>query len=542
MKDKEKSRKKILLVNPPYRRFPPFNYLISDVPCNLTLIASILSNDGWDVDVFDMPILKKEINDVVAAIAESKPDLIALSNRTSYIFPIVTTLADVIKANFPEIPTLVGGHYVSHKPEDALAAAQGIDYVAVGDADLTIAPICNAIFNKDKDALRAIKGVAFREEGTVINTGYGQAIECLDDLPLPSIHLWPLDEYVKQGRRYITYISKGCPYNCSYCGTWATKQNIRYRSAEKVFEEIKMAYDAGFRYVYFFDDLFTINQELVYSLCKLIIDAKMDLKWSCLSHVKMVDQNILNKMAEAGCDIVAFGVESGSKKVLESVGKGEQFSYIKDAFRMTKNAGIKTQAFIMFGLPVATFADEVLTFNFLQELQPDDVGVFSFTPYPGTPHFDDPDSQGMRLLSSDLSRLSLVEEPVHETIHLNREELIKFQLMANHIWRSKNSVSKGKKPRRKRDVALVKTGQGGLIYNPNVVSHKRTTDMYLNALSIDDVTFDILMYADGFHSIESIAKKIEPSFGLGYEEAKKRTISTIGYFTEEYDMLEMHEW
>ncbi len=534
---------KVLFINPPYRRYPPFNYLIADVPANLTLLAAILLEKGWDVEAFDMPILKKRLEDAIEAIGNAKPDIIGISSRTSYIFPIVSTLAELIKQHYPDIPIVVGGHYVTYKPEEALRAAPAIDYICVGDSDLNIHDIYESVLNKDHEKLKKIKGVAFREGDNIINTGPGCAIENLDDLPLPAVHLWPLDEYVRQGRRYITFISKGCPFNCKFCGTWSTKQKIRYRSPERIIKEMKTAYDAGFRYFYFFDDLFTINKELVYKLCDLIHENNMEIKWSCLSHVKMVDEDILKKMAEAGCDIVAYGVESGSERVLDSVGKSEQFSYVKNAFRMTQNAGIRAQSFIMFGLPEARFEDEVKTFNFINdELKPDDVGVFSFTPYPGTQHYDHPETQGMRLLIPDLNRLSLVDAPVHDTNYLTREELIKFQVMANYMWRSKNRVPKGLKPRRRRDVAVIRTPEGGLVYNPYQPEEKRTTDMYLSTIKVDEITFDILYFFDGFHSTDRIATKIGKLYDLPYDKALERVNVVVDYFTNKVELLELNEW
>lgn len=193
----------------------------------------------------------------------------------------------------------------------------------------------------------------------------------------------------------------------------------------------------------------------------------------------------------------------------------------------------------MYGLPEARFEDEVKTFNFLKELKPDDVGIFSFTPYPGTPHYDAPETQGMRLLIPDLNRLSLVDAPVHDTNYLTREEIIKFQLTANYIWRSKKEIAKGIKPRRKRDVALVKTNEGGLVYDPFVPEHKRTTDMYLSSTNVDEITFDILFYCDGYHSTDCIAQKVARLYCLDENKSKERVLlnSTFGSHFPAYSSI-----
>jgi len=65
---------------------------------------------GWNVEAFDIPILRKGLDDVVEAVESAKPDIIGISSRTSYIFPIVTSLAEIIKRSYPDIPIVVGGH------------------------------------------------------------------------------------------------------------------------------------------------------------------------------------------------------------------------------------------------------------------------------------------------------------------------------------------------------------------------------------------------------------------------------------------------
>lgn len=57
----------------------------------------------------------------------------------------------------------------------------------------------------------------------------------LDALPRPTRELLELDEY-----NVITLItSRGCPYNCIYCDKSISTRQVRFRSADAIFDEIK---------------------------------------------------------------------------------------------------------------------------------------------------------------------------------------------------------------------------------------------------------------------------------------------------------------
>jgi radical SAM superfamily enzyme YgiQ (UPF0313 family) len=108
----------------------------------------------------------------------------------------------------------------------------------------------------------------------------------------------------------------------------------------------------------------------------------------------MVTKELLVKMRDAGCFAVWFGVESGSKKLLASMGKGFNLNQTRRAFKWAKEAGLMVVAGVILGFPGETKESVWETIRFIKELNPNDVGFYIATPYPGTPLYEEVKANG----------------------------------------------------------------------------------------------------------------------------------------------------
>jgi radical SAM superfamily enzyme YgiQ (UPF0313 family) len=86
----------------------------------------------------------------------------------------------------------------------------------------------------------------------------------------------------------------------------------------------------------------------------------------------------------AGCQGIHYGVEAGTKKILEVLRKGITLEQTEEIFRLTNRAGIRTLAYFMIGSPTETRADIEQTFRFAKKLNPDYMHLTILTPFPGT--------------------------------------------------------------------------------------------------------------------------------------------------------------
>jgi hypothetical protein len=120
-----------------------------------------------------------------------------------------------------------------------------------------------------------------------------------------------------------------------------------------------------------------------------------------------------------------------------------------------------------------------------------------------------------------------LDEPTHETEFLTIDEIIESMILCNYIFRSGGTVSPGTKYRRKKSIIIIKTGEGGLIYNSYVPPEKRKTDMYLNCIKLDNEHFEILYRCDGYHNLDDISSILEKLFDYSSERAIERVNEVI---------------
>jgi len=183
--------------------------------------------------------------------------------------------------------------------------------------------------------------------------------------------------------------SRGCPNKCSYCCKKVCP-GLRFRSLELVIEEIKSIQALGYNGIFFYDDLFTVNKKRVLKFCELV--EPLGLKWRVLSRGDRVDEEILTRMKEAGCIAINFGIESGSRRILEGVNRFVDPKVSLEAVQMCRAIGIYTRALMIVGLPGEDPESAEESRQWLRDAQPDSFSAAIFMPYPGSDIWDHPEN------------------------------------------------------------------------------------------------------------------------------------------------------
>lgn len=194
------------------------------------------------------------------------------------------------------------------------------------------------------------------------------------------------------------------------------------RSPKSVVDELEFLNKKyGAQQFTFYDDAFTVDQSRVRKICEEIQNRKLKIAWDCETRVDMVTKGLLLHMKKAGCLAVWFGVEAGSQRVIDAMGKGLTLEKTKNAFRIAKESGVMTIASVILGFPNETLESALETIKFVEEIKPDDVGYYIATPYPGTPMYDYVKKMGW-LKIDDFDRYDTAT-PTFETPTLSMTEL-----------------------------------------------------------------------------------------------------------------------
>ena len=235
-------------------------------------------------------------------------------------------LASFIKGCDDKVTTVVFGTHVTVLDKECLTAFPAIDCIIRNEPEMTLAVLVKTL--TEGGCLTDVAGITFRTDtGTTVANPPRPYLEDLDSLPLPAWHLLDLDRYrlPLKGKPFLMVAPlRGCPFNCSFCTcqTYYGKR-LRKRSVESVLRELE--YDGerfGIRDFFIWAETFVVDRAYVAALCRGIIERGLRISWTSNSRVDTVDKELLTLMAQAGCWMISYGIESGSQKILDEADKG----------------------------------------------------------------------------------------------------------------------------------------------------------------------------------------------------------------------------
>ena len=177
------------------------------------------------------------------------------------------------------------------------------------------------------------------------------------------------------------------------------------------------------------DDTFTLKEDIVKELSEKFIDDNLHLRWACFARVG-ISAETLRKMKASGCQLIGYGVESGSEKVLENVKKRTTPAQIEETFSNTRNAGIDSKAFFIVGLPGEGEDEFRTSVRFAKKINPPFLWLSMFYPLPGTEAYDDMVKEDKL---SDANKVSYFQSDDEELQKRHRKFLRKFYLRPGYL-------------------------------------------------------------------------------------------------------------
>jgi radical SAM superfamily enzyme YgiQ (UPF0313 family) len=354
----------------------------------LGYLAAVLEKNGYEVDIIDCQALNLSFSEVKKEISERQPDVVGLTS-TTLTYKSAVHIVKIAKEVNPNCLTLIGGVHVTFWDHEALDECPQLDIVVRKEGENTLLDLVQKL--DAGKSFEDVLGITYRKDGKPVKNPDRPYIKDLDSLPFPAHHLWPLDSLKKYGNIIFPLMtSRGCTYWCEFCSAVRMfGRRFRMRSPKNVVDELEHLHNTfGADNFTFYDDAFTVDQSRVEEICKEIHNRKLRVTWDCGTRVDMVTKDLLQKMREAGCIAIWLGVEAGSQQVIDAMGKGFTPRTTKNAFKLAKEVGMMTIASVVFGFPGETRETAWETIRLVEEINPDDIGYYIATPYPGTPMAD----------------------------------------------------------------------------------------------------------------------------------------------------------
>ena len=394
-------------------------------PMNLVYLATWLREHGHTSEIADLEV--EPFSHLEERLKLARPSLVGISAITPNI-PEAKSIC--VFAHSLGVKTVLGGVHPTVMPNETLQDT-GCDYVVIGEGEKPLDNLLRAI--KEGHPIESIKGIAFWRNGLPVVNKRPELIN-LDELPLPDRRFLKLDLYRGEttpgvlGRAATVFTSRGCPYACTFCASNVVNRGrIRFRSMEKIFDEIEDIAALGFKHLTVEDDTFTLRSDRVREFCQYLYRKHPQLSWDCDSRVDTVDDELLSLMKVSNCKKIAFGVESGSPRVLKSINKNIDINQVKDAFRLTKRHKILSQAFFMIGFPEETSQDVAATIELISEIKPDFLFVSVAVPYPGTALHDYMSRRGFLAIRDWGSFVFFGDNVPWHTEHFSSDDLVRIR-------------------------------------------------------------------------------------------------------------------
>jgi len=409
----------VTLVNPPYpagsHRHPPF------IPLGIGYLAAVLEKNGYTVNVIDCQALKLTLSEVEDELRKRQPDLVGLTS-TTLTYKSALRIIEVSKKALPNCVTALGGPHVTFWDEEAFQECSSLDVVVRREGEYTLLELVQRL--EAGTSFHDIIGTTCKKDGKIVKNPDRPYIENIDELPFPAVHLFPIEQFNKYGNIIFPVMtSRGCVFWCDFCtAVRMFGRKYRMRSPKKVVDELELLYKKyGEKQYTFYDDAFTVDQARTAEICDEIMRRGLKIKWDCETRVDMVSKDLLLKMKKAGCIAVWYGVEAGSQKVRDAMGKGINTQQTLDAFKWTQEAGLIAVASIILGFPGETKETAWESVKLLRQINPDEIGIYIATPYPGTPMYDYVTKMGW-LKIYDFDRYDTAT-PTFESPTMSMEEL-----------------------------------------------------------------------------------------------------------------------
>ena len=362
--------------------------------------ASVLRQADYEVALFDAT-LATGVASFAEVLERYQPRLLVIY-EDSFNFLSKMCLDHVRKATLemvalsPDVPVIVSSSDASDRAEVYLTS--GVDYVLIGEAEQGLRELVDHLLGNSRGSPSDIAGLA------VANPAWPKGVQRSlrrkperhpDVFPFPAWDLVDIEAYrqvwQESHRRFSLNMvtTRGCPYACNWCAKPIWGKQYAVRSPANVAAEMALLKaDYGPDHIWFADDIFGLKPHWVAKFADEVNRRRASIPFMIQSRADLINRNVATALAQAGCQEVWLGAESGSQKILDAMDKGIRVDQIVEARRLLKAVGVRTCFFIQFGYPGETYQDILKTVTMIRQTLPDDIGVSVSYPLPGTEFYE----------------------------------------------------------------------------------------------------------------------------------------------------------
>ncbi|MDD4979792.1 MAG: radical SAM protein [Candidatus Omnitrophica bacterium] len=365
------------------------------LPIGITYVAAYLREHGYrETTYYCQDVYHYNEDHLHEYLKRNHFDVVAMGFVAGYFQHIkIKKICDAITSLKKKPFIVLGGHGPSPVPEYFIRYC-GADAVVMGEGEIPFLNIIKALDNNEN--LSNVNGIAFRDGDRVIVNPREKPIMDLDSIPSPYLDSLPMEFYIKStyftsplDRGISVSAQRGCVYHCNFC--YRLEKDIRLRSSDNIVEEVKKyKRDYNINYVWFFDELFMLNEKRIFDICGKFLKNNLNINYFCTGRLNKANAKVLDIMKRSGCVAIDYGIEQFDDDALRKMNKELTTIDIENGIRLTLERGIRPLFNIIFGNIGDNQKTLKRSLDFLHKYN--DYGqlrtIRPVTPYPGSPLYD----------------------------------------------------------------------------------------------------------------------------------------------------------
>jgi anaerobic magnesium-protoporphyrin IX monomethyl ester cyclase len=427
-------------------------------PLATLFAAAVLRENKYDVCFFDN-MFSKQPSDINTTLKKANPKLFVIYDD-GFNYLTKMCLTNMREAAFEMIKQAKQlGCKVAVSSSDATDHMEeylheGADYIIVGEGEQTLLELAHSLI-RNENKIADVDGLAYLNHNKIVRNNKRDNIKNLDQLPLPAwdmVNIKPYQQMWKKGKGYFSInmvTTRGCPFKCNWCAKPIYGNRYNTRSPQQVVNEIKMLVQQfGVQHIWFADDIFGLKPNWVKEFSQLVQQEKLRFKFKIQSRVDLLlEEDNIKHLANAGCDEVWVGAESGSQKILDAMDKGTKVEQIEQATSLMKANNIKPCFFLQFGYPKEEKEDIDKTISMVKNLLPHDIGISVSYPLPGTKFYENVKTQlSAKQNWTDSDELLVMFKGTYPAgFYKELQRLVHYKFRS---WKAKESWSKNREAKK----------------------------------------------------------------------------------------------
>lgn len=371
-------------------------------PLSLLYLGGSIKNLCEKVEYFDFNVKENTFELFEQKLNEQKPVCVGVNCLFSGIFEVVLVICEFIKKTLPHTKVVIGGMHPTIFARKIMENCECVDAIVLGEGEKAFPLLLKEYLQNSKIInINNLDSALVREEEQIIELPKKSYIENLDSLK-PDYESLCFKDYERNTEKWFDpnnikinpvsmpiLTSRSCPNSCNFCAMRLVMGNkIRLRSAENVFDEIKMLYEIyGVNFFKIMDDNFTFSKRRALEICNLIIknNLKIAMHFRNGLMVKTLDKEMIDALCLAGGIMFALAIESGSDYIRNTImHKNCSREKIFEVVQNLRKYNVYISAFFIVGLPEETAETVADTLDMIKEIDTNNIGLFKVTPFPGT--------------------------------------------------------------------------------------------------------------------------------------------------------------